>query len=283
LQVFKGLRDPDEDVRKLSARLLCDLAYQNEGIQGSLCEFFDFTPICGKVCISELPSKVLTLGKRDLLALLKKPVSESKRYWCFPPLDQGNYQASLDHFTLFPDPAQHAVGFVVTTGKGDREQDTAQFLNTTTSYLSDDLSSDSFTSTSPYSSRDYAIRTEVKSITEKRPALRAYIPPAAPTCIQTRPSQSPARLILTDRQREPSPLNRTFQSIEVSIQRIRGCLSRCRPVLHALNSKSPPRKAAVSPLAKTRASVMAAGRFRSMEVGDVGRRSPRCSTERTQD
>jgi hypothetical protein len=34
-------------------------------------------------------------------------------------------------------------------------------------------------------------------------------------------------------------------------------------------------------MAKTRAGAVAAGRFRSMEVGDLARRSPRCSTERS--
>ena len=217
--------------------------------------------------------------------MLKKPVSEAKRYWCFPPLDKVSYTASLDHFTLFPDPATCAVGFIVTTGRVNDSQEPNQFLNTTTSYLSDDLSADSFRSTSPYTSRE--VRTEVKSITEKRPALRSYVPQQAPPCIPSSRTyhHSPGdRIIWTDRQREPSPMNRTFQSIEASIQRIRGCLSKCKPVLHALHSKSPQRKnTPSSPASRSREYTSVTGRFRSMEVGNLVRRSPRCSTERSQE
>jgi hypothetical protein len=93
-------------MRKLAARLICELAYKNHEAQEFICSSFGISPIQGKICINKMPLRFKEDAAKDPKFILKlREKSEEGRWWCYPPLED---------LKEFPDPAFHLIGFVWT-------------------------------------------------------------------------------------------------------------------------------------------------------------------------
>eukprot|EP00347_Sterkiella_histriomuscorum_P009761 403339992 len=130
--------------RKLAAKLMCELVFQNEANQDKLCELCDFNPISGTVVINtSIPAKFRN-RMVSILDLLRDPrkvqqLSDKQgKFWSYPryefskqdtmsdifdendqSLKSLNEAGYLQQMTIqFPDPAEYIVGFFVSNQQG---------------------------------------------------------------------------------------------------------------------------------------------------------------------
>ncbi|CAG9332807.1 unnamed protein product [Blepharisma stoltei] len=220
-QLFEWLYSDDVELRKVSALFICELAYDNHQAQIMICQAMNYTPLQGKVCINKLPKRIETLIKErpELLKLLKKVESDKVKYWSFPPLDQMTYKSSLENLFFFPDPMEYMLGFLAVPAPTR-----PKFLNTTTSYFSDD-----------FESTDNSEDIKDRSNTMVRKNLEALKEPASysPKMYNYDNQEMIAGPVEVNSPRAPmfKPLTpkmashqNNFDGIEASINRIKGAL-----------------------------------------------------------
>lgn len=117
------IHNPAARLRKLAAKLICELAAEDEDSQTMLCELFGFTSMNGKICINKMPSKLREqiIKNPKLLNTIREyeNIDKKKKYWCYPLLHGENAKKVNSGYTLgeelvkdFPDPAEHWLGFI---------------------------------------------------------------------------------------------------------------------------------------------------------------------------
>jgi hypothetical protein len=219
--LFEWVYAKDIELRKAASLLLCELAYDNAKVQEKISQAMKYTFMKGKIAINKLPKRIETLlaERPDLLKLLKKEENDNLKYWSFPPLDSSTYKSSLDNLFFFPDPMEYVIGFLATS------KDSKKFINTTTSYFSEDFDvSDTFEeikdrkSPSPMSSSRKKEMESLKEPVVYCPKLYSYgndemVEPVESPHQKSRSSVSPIK-----------PARSTLDSIEASIIRIKGAL-----------------------------------------------------------
>lgn len=219
-RLFAGLEAEDVRTRRASAKLICDLAYQNDKAQTLLSDQFSYLSVSGKICINSVPPKLQRLFKSSphLLSALKKTETPLGRYWCFPPIDSETYKKSLADVSLFPDPKDFMVGFYVGATR-------APFIDTTTSYISEASAGQSRGASLNASKEESKSRN---SSLEASPGRFASLrdPPIIRTELRTRPAGATSRNSSSHSSRGGSPAQVAgrFKSIEDSLQRIRAAL-----------------------------------------------------------
>lgn len=182
----------------------------------------NYSPLKGKIALNRLPKRIESLLKErpDLLKLLRKEENESLRYWSFPPLDSLTYKSSLDNLFFFPDPLDYVIGFL-TVKKAQKN-----FINTTTSYFSEDFDVSDNEEAKERKSQSPAVRRkkDVENLKEPvtySPKLYSYgndemLEPVEVNSPhhKTRSAVSPLK-----------PVRLATDSIEASINRIKGALN----------------------------------------------------------
>ena len=108
----------------MAAKLICEVANEDEDVQVLLCDSFGFTALQGKVCINKMPVKVkdqLCKNPKLICTLREVDTMEKKRrFWCFPPMSGSNpnskphsgYSIGEELIKDFPDPAERWIGFI---------------------------------------------------------------------------------------------------------------------------------------------------------------------------
>lgn len=222
--LFEWIYAKDIELRKATSLLLCELAYENYKVQEKICQAMQYSFMKGKIAINRLPKRIEALLKErpDLLKLLKKEESENLKYWSFPPLDSLTYKSSLENLFFFPDPLDYVIGFFIA------KKATKHFINTTTSYFSEDFDvSDTSEeikdrkSTSPMPSTRKKPMESLKEPVTYSPKLYSYgnDEMLGPVEVESphhksRSSVSPIK-----------PARSALDSIEASINRIKGALN----------------------------------------------------------
>jgi len=78
----------DITIRKLSAKIICQLAYNSEILQTALCDLFQFSSFSGKVIINKWPTHLKEeIGKNNMILQEIKNSAKnnlSGEFWCFP-------------------------------------------------------------------------------------------------------------------------------------------------------------------------------------------------------
>ena len=105
--LFKAIQDPSNSKqRKLAAKLLCIVAYENEEAQTSICNHSGFCQLSDKICINPIPD-TLKAQLKDNPTIIKD-IKQIKRkgtlYWCYPAYTK-------DEEINFPDPLNYLIGF----------------------------------------------------------------------------------------------------------------------------------------------------------------------------
>ena len=108
------------DIRKLAAKVICELAYKEKSTQEYLCNSFGVTPLHGKVCINKMPNRIIKQIEKDprVIIDIKKEPQRYEDYWCFPPVEvnemkfinKGNHNELIRNF---PDPMDYWIGFTL--------------------------------------------------------------------------------------------------------------------------------------------------------------------------
>lgn len=223
-QLFEWIYSKDVELRKASALVLCELAFENNKAQERICQAMQYSYMKGKIAINRLPKRIEALLKErpDLLKLLKKEETDILKYWSFPPLDSLTHKSSLDNLFFFPDPLDYVIGFTIS------KKEVKNFFNTTTSYFSEDFDvSDTFEeikdrkSTSPLPSTR---KREMQSLKEPKaysPKLYSYGNEEMLGPVEV---ESPHQKSKSDAL-PAKPARSTLDSIEASISRIKGALN----------------------------------------------------------
>ena len=219
-RLFAGLESEDVRTRRASAKLICELAYQNDKAQTILSDQLSILVTSGKVCINAVPSKLQRLFKSSphLLSALKKIETPLGRYWCFPPIDSDTYKKSLGDVSLFPDPKDFMIGFYVGTTR-------APFIDTTTSYISEASAGQSRGASLNASKEESKSRN---SSLEASPGHFASLrdPPIIRSELRTKPGWATSRDSSghSSKGGSPAQVAGRFKSIEDSLLRIRAAL-----------------------------------------------------------
>ena len=222
--LFEWIYSKDIELRKAASLLLCELAHDNNKAQERICQAMQYSFMKGKIALNRLPKRIEALLKErpDLLKLLKKEEQDNLKYWAFPPLDSLTYKSSLDNLFFFPDPLDYVIGFNII------KKDTKNFINTTTSYFSEDFDvSDTLEEikdrkgTSPMPS---SRKKEMESLKEPviySPKLYSYgnDEMLGPVEVESPHQKSRSSVSPT------KPTRSTLDSIEASINRIKGALN----------------------------------------------------------
>jgi len=99
----------DTKLRKMSAKLICLMAYDNEEAQQCLCSHSGFGQISGKVCINPIPLSIQEsiISDPNILKQIQEMKMRGKgiQYWCYP-----TYTNTEDELN-FPDPLTYLIGF----------------------------------------------------------------------------------------------------------------------------------------------------------------------------
>jgi hypothetical protein len=107
-KLLNGMKDLNVDIRKLSAKVMIDLIYNNEILQNIFCEKFNFNPIGSVICINWVPKFFKeTVNIDDTIMIdIKNSFNAAKinRYWMYPE----NRDYNDDNF---PDPQKYLIGF----------------------------------------------------------------------------------------------------------------------------------------------------------------------------
>eukprot|EP00826_Nyctotherus_ovalis_P034246 TRINITY_DN2825_c0_g3_i3.p1 TRINITY_DN2825_c0_g3~~TRINITY_DN2825_c0_g3_i3.p1 ORF type:complete len:338 (+),score=28.66 TRINITY_DN2825_c0_g3_i3:108-1121(+) len=109
--LFKTMQEPsDIELRRLAAKLLCVLAYNNEESQTYICNHSNFTQLTDKVAINPIPQHIKEQIKQNpqILQEIKeaKPYVNNALYWSYPAYDKNE-----DEDEEFPDPLHYLIGF----------------------------------------------------------------------------------------------------------------------------------------------------------------------------
>lgn len=220
-RLFAGLESSDIRIRRASAKLICELAFQNDRAQSILSDQFAYLNVPGKVCINAVPPKLQRLFKSSphLLQALKKTDASLTKYWCFPPIDSETYKRSLSDVSLFPDPKDFMIGYFVGAGR-------APFIDTTTSYISE-ASAGQSRGTSLNASKDES--KSRNSSLEASPARFASVRESSLIRSELKPrpvtsSRNHGNSSGSSRSGSPAQVAGRFKSIEDSLHRIRAAL-----------------------------------------------------------
>jgi len=92
------------DTRKLTVKLICELAYENTEAQEFICNCFNITPLQQRVAINGVPYKVQKMIMNNPKVIME--VASNERYWSFPLFDGSDED--------FPDPLEYLIGFALT-------------------------------------------------------------------------------------------------------------------------------------------------------------------------
>lgn len=107
-KLLNGMKDQNTDVRKLSAKVMIDLIFNNEILQNIFCEKFNFNPIGSVICINWIPKvfKETINIDESIMIDIKNSFNSPKlnRYWQYPT--NQNYNDDQ-----FPDPQKYLIGF----------------------------------------------------------------------------------------------------------------------------------------------------------------------------
>lgn len=87
------MQNPDEaNLRKVSAKLICELMHNNEKGQSTFSDLFGFSPSGGLVSLNPVPEPVFKLINNDPGVLSKMKCAENmtlwEKHWCFPKLNE---------------------------------------------------------------------------------------------------------------------------------------------------------------------------------------------------
>lgn len=213
--LFEWIYSKDIELRKSACLLLCELAFDNSKAQEKICSVMNYSMIKGKVALNRLPKRIESLLKErpDLLKLLKKEENEKLKYWSFPPLDSLTYKSSLDNLFFFPDPLDYVIGFLTV------QKTTKNFINTTTSYFSEDFDVSDEESKGKSPARKTRNVESLKEPVNYSPKLYSYandemLEPVESPHYKSRSAVSPLK-----------PARLATDSIEASINRIKGALN----------------------------------------------------------
>lgn len=107
-KLLNGMKDVNSDIRKLSARVMIDLIYNNEILQNIFCEKFNFNPIGSVICINWVPKyfkETINIDEAVMIDI-KNSFNGPKinRFWMYPE----NRDYNDDNF---PDPQKYLIGF----------------------------------------------------------------------------------------------------------------------------------------------------------------------------
>ena len=111
-KLLNGMKDLNSDVRKLSAKVMIDLIYNNEILQNIFCEKFNFNPIGSVICINWIPKyfkESVTLDE-SIMIDIKNSFNNTKvnKYWMYPENKDYNDET-------LPDPQKYLIGFYYST------------------------------------------------------------------------------------------------------------------------------------------------------------------------
>lgn len=111
-KLLNGMRDVNQEIRKLSAKVIIDLIYNNEILQNIFCEKFNFNPIGSVICINWIPRcfKEVIQFDESIMIDIKNSFSNQRtnKYWMYPR----NQNYSDD---ALPDPQKYLIGFYYST------------------------------------------------------------------------------------------------------------------------------------------------------------------------
>jgi hypothetical protein len=103
------MKDNNEDLRKLSCKILLEILNNNEVLQNIFCEKFNFNPIGNVICINWLPRQLkenIKIDERVITEIKNSfyPGGKTTKYWLWP----GNGKYTDD---IIPDPQKYLIGF----------------------------------------------------------------------------------------------------------------------------------------------------------------------------
>ena len=123
--LFRALQDASNlNIRKLAAKLLCMLAYDNEESQTYICQHCGFNQLSDKICINSFPDYLKAQIKEnpELIKDIKsiKYTGKGSLYWTYPAYNPSDVND-------FPDPLFHLVGFYVHKPDKSIRRNTSKF------------------------------------------------------------------------------------------------------------------------------------------------------------
>ena len=233
----------DTDLRKASAMFICELVHQEPQAQSMICKAMDFAPLEGKVSINKFPAKIenIIAQRPQVLRMLQKKEASTAKFWCFPPLDSSSYRAALENSIFFPDPLEYLIGFFYTAPK----YSPAKFIDTTTSYISNNSLSEENKNSTPRPKRKAV--TPTREVKTERRRFREPVPYSTHLYSREDPGMQAAPFEVSSPSKpmvKPSAISRNsprYQGVEASISRIKGTLKEI--------SKQSPRKNYLTPTA----------------------------------